>query len=163
MPAEFSSDRLRIQRFLREARIAASLTHPNILSLFEIGEEGGVNFLAMEYLAGCTLRDELKGAPMDLGRALHIGRQVSEALGVAHAAGIVHRDIKPENIFLLTGDHPGIKGLARSKGRYSDCLCFCPPSLLNNSLSDPCRRKKLWSRRCCRNNIILRPAGMENV
>ena len=105
LPIEFSSDRLCIQRFLREARIAASLTHPNIISLFEIGEEDGVNFLAMEYLAGCTLRDQLKGAPMDLGRALHIGRQVSEALGVAHAAGIVHRDIKPANIFLLAGDH----------------------------------------------------------
>jgi serine/threonine protein kinase/tetratricopeptide (TPR) repeat protein len=105
LPLEFSRDPVRVQRFLREARLAASLTHPNIVSLFEIGEVEGVHFLAMECLEGCTLRDQLKGSPLGLGRALRIGRQVAEALSVAHAAGIVHRDIKPENIFLLAGDH----------------------------------------------------------
>jgi serine/threonine-protein kinase len=93
----------RIKRFLREARAAGTLSHPNIMTVYEAGEADGRHFIAMEYLDGCTLRNEIdtKGfLPID--RAVEIGDKILNALEYAHKNGVIHRDIKPENIQLLT-------------------------------------------------------------
>ncbi len=90
----------RRQRFLREARMAASLSHPYIVTVFEVGEEEGQPFIAMEYVKGRSLRERLAEGPIPLPEALRIAAQVTRALGAAHQAGIIHRDIKPENVLL---------------------------------------------------------------
>jgi eukaryotic-like serine/threonine-protein kinase len=98
---EFATDPRRVVRFEQEARAASALNHPNVCVIHEIGmTENGRHFIAMEYIQGVTLRDQLAHAPFKLLEALQIAIQVGTALASAHAVGIVHRDIKPENIML---------------------------------------------------------------
>jgi len=97
----FATDTRRVLRFQQEARAASALNHPNVCVIHEIGvTENNRHFIAMEYIQGITLRDKLTREQITALDALHIARQVADALGAAHAAGIVHRDIKPENIML---------------------------------------------------------------
>ncbi len=98
LPAEVAAEPQRRERFLREARAAAALSHPNIATLFEVGEENGRLYLVFEYVPGQTLRAVLGGRPMNTRRAVDLAIQLADALGDAHAAGIVHRDLKPDNI-----------------------------------------------------------------
>ncbi len=100
LPAKFTQDRERLRRFEQEARAASALNHPNIVTIFEIGEVEGIHFIATEYIDGQTLRGRMVGAPVKLSEALDVAMQVASALAAAHEAGIVHRDIKPENIML---------------------------------------------------------------
>ncbi|HEU5238880.1 MAG TPA: protein kinase [Pyrinomonadaceae bacterium] len=100
LPADLSADRQRMQRFINEAKIVSSLNHPNILTIFEVGEAAGIRFIATEYVDGVTLRHRIIEGPGDLQTICSIGLQVANALEAAHSAGIVHRDIKPENIML---------------------------------------------------------------
>ena len=98
---EFSRDSNRLRRFIQEAKATSALNHPNILTVYEIGEVDEKNYIATELIDGQTLRQELKQKePIPLNRILEIGAQVCEALAAAHAAGIIHRDIKPENIMI---------------------------------------------------------------
>jgi eukaryotic-like serine/threonine-protein kinase len=100
LPAEFTKSPDRVVRFQRESRAASSLNHPNILTIYEIGEERGIHFIASEYIEGDTLRRKMnRGAP-GLKEVLEIAEQMASALMAAHTAGIVHRDIKPENIMI---------------------------------------------------------------
>jgi serine/threonine protein kinase/Tol biopolymer transport system component len=97
----FATDPRRVLRFEQEARAASALNHPNVCVIHETGvTDNNRHFIAMEYIQGITLRDKLTRGPIALVEALNIARQVADALGAAHAAGIVHRDIKPENIML---------------------------------------------------------------
>jgi predicted Ser/Thr protein kinase len=89
-----------LERFEREARAASALNHPNICTLYDVGDAPCGPFLAMEYLEGVSLRDRIDGKPMPVAELLHVGIQIAEGLEAAHAAGIVHRDIKPANVFL---------------------------------------------------------------
>ena len=89
-----------IWRFLREAKAASSLNHPNIITIHEIGEWNGSDFIAMEFVEGRSLRDLIDGRRIDISTALDIAIQSGSALAAAHEAGIVHRDIKPENIMV---------------------------------------------------------------
>ncbi|MDQ3650198.1 MAG: serine/threonine protein kinase [Acidobacteriota bacterium] len=100
LPADFSTDKERLNRFKREAYAASSLNHPNILTIYEIGTERGLNFIATEFIDGESLRQYIERPHIELGEVLDISIQVASALTAAHAAGIVHRDIKPENIML---------------------------------------------------------------
>jgi len=100
LPEEFSNDADRLQRFEREAQAASALNHPNIVTIYEIGDCAGVNYIAAEYVDGITLRERINHSPIKLREAVNISMQIAGALVAAHAAGITHRDIKPENIML---------------------------------------------------------------
>ena len=89
----------RVERFVREARAASALNHPNIVTVYEIGESPAGHFIAMELIEGRTLR-ELRAESPSIQAVAKIGAQAARALAVAHAAGIIHRDIKPENLML---------------------------------------------------------------
>src|SRR5438477_690348 len=100
LPARFTSDAERLKRFQQEARAVVGLNHPNILTVYEIGEDHSIHYIASELIEGETLRDRLTRGPMQLSEAVDVAIQVASALVAAHEAGIVHRDIKPENIML---------------------------------------------------------------
>jgi serine/threonine-protein kinase len=100
LPMRFTGDAERLKRFQQEARAVVALNHPNILTVYEIGEENSTHYIASELIEGETLRDRLARGPMQLSEALDVAIQVASALVAAHQAGIVHRDIKPENIML---------------------------------------------------------------
>ena len=93
-------DELRVERFLREARITASLDHPNIVKVFDVGTHDGQPFMVVELLEGETLRDRLDRGPVAESDVRRIGIEIARGLVAAHAAGLVHRDLKPENVFL---------------------------------------------------------------
>jgi len=97
---ELTENQQYLQRFEREARAASALNHPNILTIYEIGESAGTHFIATEFIEGESLRQRIKRGPMDVPEVLDIGIQIASALAAAHEAGIVHRDVKPENIML---------------------------------------------------------------
>ncbi|HSS22063.1 MAG TPA: serine/threonine-protein kinase [Pyrinomonadaceae bacterium] len=98
LPDYFAADDERLRRFQREARAASALNHPNILTIYDIGESDGIYFIATEFIDGLTIRQLLAQGDMSLGETLAVAEQVASALVTAHAEGIIHRDIKPENI-----------------------------------------------------------------
>ena len=100
LPPSLTTDETQLGRFKNEARTASALNHPNILTVYEIGAEGNLQFIATEFIEGVTVRDALASGRMSAQRALEIAVQVASALAAAHDAGVVHRDIKPENIML---------------------------------------------------------------
>ena len=122
LPASFSSDRERLQRFSQEARAAAGLNHPNILSIFDIGEDEGSPYIVSELLEGETLRDRLRTGQVPVRKAVDYALQVARGLAAAHEKGIVHRDLKPENLFLTADGHVKILdfGLAKLTKREEE-------------------------------------------
>lgn len=102
LPQEVMRDAGRRRRFLKEARLAAAINHPNLVAIYDVGEEAERIYLAMELVDGRSLRDELSSGPMDLGDVLRIGAEMARGIARAHAAGIVHRDLKPENVMIAS-------------------------------------------------------------
>ena len=115
LPSELAANNDRMRRFVQEAKAAAALNHPNIAHIYEIGESEGTNFIAMEFVDGKTLREEIRSDNSELKAVLKHLLQVGEGLAKAHASGIVHRDLKPDNIMITRDGHAKILDFGLAK------------------------------------------------
>src|SRR5258707_3867060 len=115
LPADLAANQDRMRRFVQEAKAAAALNHPNIATIHEIGESDGVNFIAMEYIDGVTLREKIHQERTELRKLLRFLQHAAEGLAKAHAAGIVHRDLKPDNIMITRDGHAKILDFGLAK------------------------------------------------
>lgn len=115
LPPEVAANQERMRRFVQEAKAAASLNHPNIAHVYEIGEAEGLNFITMEFIDGKTLRELIHGRQTELPKLLRYLQQVAEGLAKAHPAGIVHRDLKPDNVMISRDGHAKILDFGLAK------------------------------------------------
>src|SRR5688572_6111853 len=115
LPADVASNRDRMDRFVREAKSAAALNHPNIAHIYEIGESDGTHYIAMEFIDGETLREKIHREKTPLSKLLKYLIQVAQGLSKAHAAGIVHRDLKPDNIMITRDDYAKVLDFGLAK------------------------------------------------
>src|SRR5207245_6657931 len=122
LPAEFAADRERLLRFQQEARAAGALNHPNLVSVYDIGEHEAKPYIVEELLEGETLRGRLRGGQLNSRRAIDYGIQIARGMAAAHEKGIIHRDLKPENIFITNDGRVKILdfGLAKLTPKSDD-------------------------------------------
>ncbi len=120
LPGEFAEDTQRLARFEREAKLLATLNHPNVAAIYGFDTADGVHFLVLELVDGATLSEQLKTGALVLSEALDIGRQVAEGLGAAHAAGVIHRDLKPSNVIVTSNGNAKVLDFGLAKGVEGD-------------------------------------------
>lgn len=121
LPPHLVTDSERVRRFMQEAKSASALNHPHVISIYEIGQDESVHYIAMELVEGATLRERMGGSPLEIKRAIIIGEEIAEAIGAAHEAGVVHRDLKPENVIIATAGYVKVLdfGLAKLRKEVS--------------------------------------------
>jgi serine/threonine protein kinase len=157
LPPEYLSQQDRRRRFFQEARAASALNHPHILTVYEVGEDDGKPYIAMEYVEGETLRHKIKARSLELKDTLDIAIQIAEGLGKAHEVGIIHRDLKPENLMISRDGYAKILdfGLAKLVAQRERALAAIanrrrcsgsrPNRELCSELSITCPRNSYWA------------------
>ncbi len=161
LPPELTAKEANLKRFEREARLASSLDHPNICTIFDLNDIEGVHFIAMQFVDGKNVRQLVSGRPLDLRSALSITIQVADALAAAHARGIIHRDIKAGNVMVTPAGQAKILDFGLAKLMAGEGAG--PGGIHHTDLTEVSRASARRTGRCAGGHLLDRRAALRNA